>query len=404
MFQGVGERNIVRLTSDAYNARPSEPIEFKEKILTGRLLADGQAIVVGDGGTVYGFDSLRYGDCCTMRVPNAQRATRIAAGNDHVTAVLERGPDVGGLVRIFDGSHQTEEVAIADERMIRQMAWSASNQSLALAGEATTEVIRLSAPGYQKVAVQQFSCGHPVALNSPGTKLACIAPESGKVQYWDVLSRKLDRELDGHLGPVQSLVLAGDVLTAGGTYSGRSQTLVTVWNASTGVVISEQFCPVEGLQEAKPFGFLKGGSYFAQLDTPDRVVMRDTLTCEVKSTANAMPHGADRIRTAALSDSTLIQQSHYSGQPAPDLLAFSVFDRSGGTSMRTWPLDLPVDDVEISLDGKEVVVQDGGRLLRIPITDDGELELAAQGIEREFTKGECEQFFPGVPCPSILRR
>ncbi|MGA2118063.1 MAG: hypothetical protein ABSH56_25340 [Bryobacteraceae bacterium] len=137
------------------------------------------------------------------------------------------------------------------------------------------------------------------------------------------------------------------------------------------------------------------------MDSRERVVTGDAFTCETKSGVPAMPLGADRIRTAALADTVLIQQTNPPGGQPPDL-SFSVFNPSAFGTLSRWALDLRIEEVEISPDGKDVVARQGGRLLRIPITEEGEIEVAQRGITREFIKGECEQFFPGVPCPKVM--
>jgi hypothetical protein len=167
-----------------------------------------------------------------------------------------------------------------------------------------------------------------------------------------------------------------------------------VWNASNGKVISQRSCPVGGAQADKPFSFFRRGDYFAQLDTPGRLFSRETLTCEsgrpfptIESTKLVAASSAERV--VVWDDGAT---------------SFATLDPLGETdSSLAWNLELGVEDIAISPDGSDVVVVVGGRILRIPVTKAGFLDLVKQRIPREFSAQECDEFFAGVNCPLLTR-
>lgn len=215
-------------------------------------------MVVGRRGSVFRLDSLRYGDCCTLPVDPGWRPSHFAVGTDGATAVLVDEGQQEIDLEVFRGDRLIQSAPMADLTAPLRIVWSGSNRSVAVAGESKTRVVSLPASGSQGASVKNFDCGAPVALNSAGSRMACVAPDSGKVQYRNVLTGSVEREFDGHAGPVQELFVDGeDTLTAAGTYMGRNQTLVTVWKLSNGAVVSQRFCRIDG-SEKRQLDFCDG--------------------------------------------------------------------------------------------------------------------------------------------------
>jgi hypothetical protein len=144
---------------------------------------------------------------------------------------------------------------------------------------------------------------------------------------------------------------------------------------------------------------LRGGAYLAQLESPDRIFIRETTTCEGRNFATSVL-AANRIRTAALSDFVIWQKydSTFGGSEVGELRSADVF---GSNPTSYWSFNLKLDKIEISPDGSDIVVQEGEKLLRIPITDSGLLRIAERELVREFSKSECDEFFPGIECPRL---
>ena len=140
-----------------------------------------------------------------------------------------------------------------------------------------------------------------------------------------------------------------------------------------------------------------GDRYFAQLDTPrtDCHARCDHLRREERRRSNALRSGSNPNSHAGrhCTNSASSEPDEPCTRSCGDLpVVFSPFE-SG--ALTPWALDAKVEEVEISPDGKDVVVEEGERLLRIPITEEGLIEVAQRGITREFTKSECERFLPG---------
>ena len=70
------ELDAIRLISNASPAR----IKIPEAVLAARLLRSGRVIVVGQRGGIYNFDSLEYGDCCT--IATAPQGARLSFQSD----------------------------------------------------------------------------------------------------------------------------------------------------------------------------------------------------------------------------------------------------------------------------------------------------------------------------------
>lgn len=370
-----------------------EHVRMPEPILTARLLANGKVTAVGQRGGIYTLDSQAYGDCCSLQAASPNITTRISAGNDGVTAILELDSDAGAL-SVFRGNSLVKRLTLSDVGWVKNLTLSESNQLVALIGDTRLRLIEFASGDYQRHRARDIDCGMPVSIDKSDSTLVCVAPETQRIQQRSIATGKVQREFDQHVGPVQQVYLNGMTVTAAGTFTGRSQTLVTVWNVSNGKVVSQRYCSVGGSQAEKPFSLFRHGSQFAQLDTPSRLLTRQSLTCE---------SGKPMLVSASLK---MLQTSS-----AADVVAFvderpNVFHAGNPGEpgfVRAWDLALPIEDIAVSPDGADVVVVVGGRILRIPITVAGFLHIVKQRIPREFTGQECDEFFTGGGCP-ILKR
>jgi len=376
--------HFIRGVSQTSQVRMTEPA------LAARLLANGKVTIVGQRGGIYTLDSVKYGDCCTLEGVKPSTRTRIAAGNNGSTAVLRWDDGVGELA-IFRSHNLVMRSMLTDVSWVEQLAWSESNRIMALAGESRTRLIEFAGNDYQGSREIDIDCGMPVAVNKSDLTFVCVAPETQKIQLRSVATGKIQREFSQHVGPVQQIYIDGMTLIAGGTFKGRSQTLITVWNASNGKVVSQRSCPVGGAQADKPFSFLRRGSYFAQLDTPSRLLTRQSLTCE---SGKPFPIGASTmLRGASAAERVVIWDD--------GVTSFRILNPWELDSSLAWNLELIVEDVALSPDGADVVVVVGGRILRIPITKTGFLDLVKQRISREFSAQECDEFFTREGCPLL---
>ena len=377
-LRGVSQTSEVRMT---------------EPVLAARLTTSGKVTVVGQRGLVYTLDSVKYGDCCTVQNVEPSARTRIAAGNNGLTAVFGWDDSLGELT-IYREHNLLSRSVSHDTSWVEQLTWSESNRIMALSGESRIHLIELSGKDYRSAHEIDVDCGMPVAVDKSDLTFACVAPGTQKIQLRSVATGKIQRELDQHLGPVQQIYVDGTTVTAGGAFKGRSQTLITVWNASNGKVVSQRSCPVGGAQADKPFSFLRRGNYFAQLDTPRRLLSRQSLTCE-----SGRPLGiseSTRLRAASAAERVVVWDD--------GATLFTILNPlEEPDSSLAWNLELNVEDIAVSPDGADVVVVVGGRILRIPITKSGFLDLVKQRIPREFSAQECDEFFAGERCPLLKR-
>jgi hypothetical protein len=368
-------------------------VRMPEPILTARLLAGGKVTVVGQRGGIYTLDGVKYGDCCTLQVFNPSVRTHISAGSNGMTAVFEWDGH-SGMLSVYHGHDLVKRLTLSDANWVEQLGWSGSNRAVALAGESQVRLIEFAGNNFQNTHERNFDCGMPTAVDNSDLTLLCVAPGFQKVQLRSVVTGKVQRELDGHVGPVQQIYLSGTTVTAAGTFTGRSQTLVTVWNASDGKVVSQHSCPVGGAQAEKPFSFIRQGNYFAQLDTPTRLLTRQSLTCESSKPLSTGP--ARMLRAASAADWVVYLMDDYK-------TVFHILNPWGENPPLPWNMELPIENLAISPDGDDIVVVVGGRILRIPITKVGFLNLVKQRIQREFSAQECDEFFPQGGCPLLKR-
>jgi len=242
----------------------------------------------------------------------------------------------------------------------------------------------------------EVECGMPAAVDKSDGTFVCVAPETQEIQLRSVATGKIQRAFNQHVGPIQQIYVDGTTVTAAGTFKGRGQTLVTVWNASNGKVVSQRSCPVGGTQAEKTFSFLQRGKYFTQLDTPSRLLTRESLTCE-SGPPFLIGTSSTMLRAASAGDSAAFWEKGSS--------MFSTFNPwTKGSPSLAWNLELNVEDLAISPNGSDVVAIVGGRILRIPISKTGFLDLVKRRIPREFSSQECGEFFAGENCPLIKHK
>jgi hypothetical protein len=367
-------------------------VRVPEPILTARLMSDGSAVVVGERGGIYTFDSIKYGDYCTLQRTRAGAATRIAAGTGSMTAVFERYSGAGTLA-VYRGLSLVNRFEVGDSGWVEHVTWSPSNGAIALAGK---ERVRLISFGDSFRGTRQVDsdCGMPTAFGESGSVIACVVPGPETIQVRDVASGKLRREFGGHSGPVQEVYLRDGMLSAAGTFKGRSQTLVTLWKLSDGKIVSQRRCPVGGAQAEKPFSFLRYGAYFAQLDTPSQLLARQSLTCEPVGPV-LLNAPSTQLWGASAADSVVTLQ--------PDRNGLMLVDPFEDRLPLFWSWGLPIQDVAITPEGDDILVVVGGRILRIPVDRSGFMALVKKRIPREFTAKECDEFFVQGACPQLKR-
>jgi hypothetical protein len=385
-FQCTTESNSLRLMRDLLQ---SPALLVPEPILAARLRKNGQVDVVGLHGGVYAADSVRYGDCCSIPVSGVGTKVNVAAGTNGMTAVFVG--DGSDAVEIFRMQRLVRRIVLPKDITISEMAWSESSRTLVLAAESHLKIVQFHNSG-DDVSTRDLECGFPAAVDERDLEVACLAPETGRIQLRNITTGKLEREFDQHNGPIQAIAVGSSEITVAGTYKGQSKTVVTVWNAASGKVVSQRTCQLEGNQPLKPFAFLQRGNYFAQLDTPRRLLVRDSLTCETLG-ASSVQAGGSRLPASSAGTSVAFQS------PNPgELFVLSALDSNG---RQQWNFDLPIDTIAISPDGLDTVVVAGGRVLRIPITPAGFLNLTKRRIPREFSTRECEEFFSRDNCPKF---
>ena len=185
MFQPMSEPDAVRFGGGT-SFVVSDRIDLPERVLAGRLLANGKAIVVGQRGGVFQLDSLRYGDCCELPVGGGDHVNQIAVGTNGMTAILEGNPKM--RLEVFQGRKSVQTVPIVDLQDPRQIALSKSNQSVAVGSASRSQVITFHATGPERAVPKSLECGVPLALNSSGSKVACVAPATHKIQYRSALT------------------------------------------------------------------------------------------------------------------------------------------------------------------------------------------------------------------------
>jgi hypothetical protein len=193
ILQEPREPNTIRLArgSIAASNQATPFLTFPEPIFDARLFADGRIVAVGREGSVFALNSLQYGDCCSIPVSDIQGITHLAAGNAGMTAVAISSSTVG--VEIFQDNSLITKVPTSLEQPVRQIVWSAGNGSVAIANEKKVQVIRSSGGNFRKSTITDFDCGAPIALDATGSKLACVDYDSGRVQYRDVGTGRVDR-------------------------------------------------------------------------------------------------------------------------------------------------------------------------------------------------------------------
>lgn len=183
-------------------------------------------------------------------------------------------------------------------------------------------------------------------------------------------------------------------LVAAGTYSGLTRTLLTVWDTSDGKLISQRACEFQSAQGSKPITLLRGssGASVIELDTPSGLVGGDAQTCEARIFSN-LGLGAAAIASSPAHGTAVFWSLHSN--------LFYVFNESAPNATYQLRSDLPIDELSVSPDGRDVVVLAGGRILRVPITFAGLLGAAPRTISREFTERECQEYFPFLSCPKL---
>ena len=169
---------------------------------------------------------------------------------------------------------------------------------------------------------------------------------------------------------------------------------MSLLSAKDGKLVSRRNCQLAGIGQNKPFGFLQRAKYFVQLDTPARLVVRESLTCEPNSRPLEGGFSSSDLRAASAGNAVVLVANRDRERGR-----FYTIDPFLDGKFRNWDLKLPIDDLAVSPDGDEVVVEVGSRLLRIPITQSGFLELAKHRIARELTPQECDEFFTRETCP-----
>lgn len=390
MYQRVMEPSVLWFLD--VRSRLSQQIHVPEPVLTGRLLSDGGVIVLGQRGDVFRFSSLRYFDCCNVELSSNPRIVRIAGGNRQMVAVLT-GSDGNGQLEVYGGTDVSARVSISDAGAVHQMIWADSRSIIALAGEKRVRLVNL-ADKSDTPTVLSIDCGLPVAFNPEATGISCVEPDTGNVQVRSTLNGTVQREFTGRTGPTQDIMFTASALVAAGTYSGRNQTLLTMWDTSDGKLISQRTCTFHGTQGSKPIALLRAptGTSVIELDTPTTLVGGNALTCEPHH-ATDVGLGSARIASAATAGRAVL----WGKEPR---LAF-VFDVSIPAITYGVRSDLPIDDLSISPDGSRVALLAGGRIVQVPITFGSLLEVARKTISREFSQLECEEFFPSVNCPKL---
>jgi len=387
MFVSTADRTL-RFTSP--DIRYIGSMQLPEQILTGRLLEDGEVVVIGGEGGVYRFNSMRYADCCTVTLAHSAKILGVAAGLGGMTAVLVE-ENSNGILEIFRGKDLVSQLSISDPSSVREMLW-ATDHSVAVAHETQVQLVDLGQGAKRPVVSRTLSCGTPIAFDESGARIACAVDDGRKIQLRDVGTSNTLGEFVGHNAPLQGLVVRGGSLIAGGVYPSRNQTQITEWNINNSDV-TQKTCPFTGPAGPKPFTFVDEGRSFLQLDTPRMVKQRDSRTCE-ELWSRDTPANLVHLKSIGAMAAVLEEDfnSLFVGSPLPTAL------RRGVPAVNTYA---PIENFSISPDG-DIVVQTAGRVVRLPVTAEGILEEAKKRISREFTAAECQEFFPAVPCPKML--
>jgi len=370
----------------------SVKVRMPETVLTARLLSNTKVVAVGQRGGIYSFDSVKYGDCCTVQVLTAGSKVNVSAGKSGMTAVFEHH-DKSGELLLFRDDVLIRRVTLEDSAWVEQINWSASNQIVALAGKASGNLMHFVGDDFRLVRQAPVPCGKPIVFGNLDSSIACVVPETQKIQLRAATTGSLRLELDGHGGPIHDLYLSATRLTAAGSFVGRSQTIVTTWNPADGKLVSQRYCQVGGSQAVKPLSLVRKGDAFAQLDAPHRLLAHQSLTCEPSKPVTIKPSSV--LRGSHDSDWVVLLNR--------DRTAFSLLSPWHPDFAPSWDLDLVIEDISISANGHDVVVIVGGRIMRIPMTRAAFLDLVKRRVPREFSAAECRDFFDNRPCPLLKK-
>ena len=396
MSQGISEHNVIRLVKanvSTLDLSTSDVLHIPERVLTGRLASDGRITLVGRDGGVYRFNGLPYVDCCAVPVPTRRAIAHLAVGSNGFVAVLGSEGSKARL-EIIAANAPTRQVELPDAEWVQEIAVGDSNHLIALAGDGKLRMLEFADENAKEPTPHEFDCGSPFALSPTSPMLVCTAAENGGLQLREARTGRIKRVLAEHTRAAHRVVISDDFIGAASRYSTRGLTMVTLWNAHDGKLISHQTCTFDSSEGAKPLAFLRGGRYFAQLETPTRLTLLDAMTCETKNSTPVYPKFTG-IQTAGTGDVVVLE-----GDQRDRLQVGHPFEQGMGL----WPLFVgsPVDTFSPAPDG-EILVATSGRVLKIPGNHAGLLDLVRSTVKREFTKLECDEFFPSMPCPKLLQ-
>ena len=205
LFQCPTEPEILRFIR---GVAQGVEVPMTEPVLTARLLANGNVTVVGQRGGVYSFDSIKYGECCTVQGVKPNTRTRVAAGNNGFTAVFQWDSSVGNLA-VFRERELLTAPTWRDAEWVDQIAWSETNRTIVLAGESRVRLLELAGNDYKSVHEIEVECGMPAAVDKSDGTFVCVAPETQEIQLRSVATGKIQRAFNQHVGPIQQIYVDG---------------------------------------------------------------------------------------------------------------------------------------------------------------------------------------------------
>jgi hypothetical protein len=388
MFQDLSDPSTLLFVD--VRSRSAQSIRVPEPVIVARLLSGGGVIVLGRQGGIYRFNSIGHVDCCSVPTPWGSGAAHVAAGNSGDLVALRDESGQGYFVA-YDMNNTSVQIPMSDSSSVRQMIWAESNKTLALASDDRIRLMDMEDITAKPVVLD---CTFPAAFDAAGTLIACVDPVNRDIQVRATSDGTVKRRFTDHAGPLHSLLFTSRTLVAAGTSSGLSRTFLTAWDSADGRLISQRTCDFQKTPGLKPIALLRGssGATVIELDTPSRMVGGDAQTCESRISSN-LGSGATSVASSPVAGTAVFWT------PKANLLY--MFNAAAPEATYQLRSDLPVDDLSVSPDGRDIMLLAGGRILRIPITLAGLLDAARRMISRELSDRECQQFFPFRSCPKL---
>jgi hypothetical protein len=393
IFQTLTEPNILKFASlDAYSRTPqfqTMSITLDEPVLIAKLLGGDTVVAISRAGAVYRFSARGYVDCCDLAIGPNDPISHVAAGSGDVSAVLSSNSGTSYL-NIFHADTLAQRIQIASDTVwVREVNFSQTNRFIILAGQDRLRIIELDA-ALKQITARDFMCGLPFDLAPTTMKLVCMNSGTDRLAIYSLTNGHMQHELMGHDGPISAVSINKDSVRAAGAYQERSASMISVWDASDGRLLSSRTCPANGITGPKAIAFVHGGSDFLALESNSLLVLRESSSCQSGGTVNVYSDASRLFTITPSLDGALVH--------AADNTIFSRI-RVSMLSGLIIKVEAPIQELSLAPDTQFAVLLATGRVLRIPLTLAATLDTARRRISRKFSTEECLRYFADGNCP-----